>query len=60
MMPGTMGIVSPRAAQASTKLQYASRLKKYWVIAESAPARTLRSKWSRSSCGERACGWYSG
>ena len=49
MMPGTIGTVMPRAAHASTKCQYASALKKYCVIAESAPALTLRSKFARSS-----------
>ena len=44
MMPGTIGTVMPRSAHASTKLQYASALKKYCVIAEFAPASILRAE----------------
>lgn len=35
-------------------------MKKYCVMAELAPALTLRAKFSRSWRDERACGWYSG
>jgi len=60
MIPGTMGAAIPIASQSSTKRKYESALKKYWVIAESAPASSLRLKWARSSRGLRACGWNSG
>ena len=60
MMPGTIGTSTPSLRASSTKRKYASALKKYCVIAEFAPAFTLRAKFSRSAFGERDCGWYSG
>jgi len=60
MMPGTIGVSSPSLRTSSTKRKYASGLKKYCVIAESAPAFTLAAKACRSASGERACGWISG
>src|SRR6202012_997584 len=60
MMPGTIGPSTPSLRASSTKRKYATAFKKYCVIAELAPAFTLRAKFSRSWRGERDCGWYSG
>jgi len=60
MIPGTMEVAMPMASQSSTKRKYASAVKKYWVIAESAPASSLRLKFARSSLGLLAWGWNSG
>ncbi|CFO11819.1 Uncharacterised protein [Bordetella pertussis] len=60
MMPGTMGMATPLACARSTKSKYASGLKKYCVMAASAPACTLLTKCARSADGLSACGCISG
>ena len=53
-------VVPPALAPRSPMSKYATALKKYWVMAVSAPACALRTKLVKSWSGEGACGWVSG
>ena len=57
-MPGTISASIPAAAASSRKRKKQSGEKKNWVIARSAPASTLRFKFSRSNARVDESGWH--
>jgi hypothetical protein len=59
-MPGTISASIPAAAASSRKRKKQSGEKKNWVIARSAPASTLRLRFSRSNARVDESGGISG
>lgn len=60
MIPGTTGIPTPQPLRIVHKAGVGIGIKKYWVMAELAPAWALAARARRSASGLRAWGCTSG